>query len=81
MDNWGDGLITDRTILAAHPLASSPAAFFEAVLQEPYLSQVCAWLDIPVAGSGKDCGRSAAACLTHDCHNGCSSMRCHICVP
>ena len=40
MDGWGDGLITDRDILAANPLASDPNPFFEQLLTKPYLNQV-----------------------------------------
>lgn len=71
VDNWGDGLITDKTILAAHPLATSPQAFFEAVLQEPYLSQVpwqaLAWsLLRSCAASRTVSGVSEGLCPWHD---------------
>jgi len=37
--NWGDGTATDPTVISSRGL-SDPNAFFSALLQKPYLSQV-----------------------------------------
>ena len=66
VDEWGNGLITDEVLLAAHPPASSPAAFFQELLTKPYLKQVPA---APALQGPAVCGHAlgCAGCSVWPC--------------